>query len=133
VNWHLHALKHCFDFSGRARRKEFWFFLLVWVFVCVALQFVLSVLEVLADGSASGSLIGVLQLVLGTFTLVYFIAACVASISVAVRRLHDTGRSGWWSLITFVPLLGLLVFLLFVTEDSERGANRYGPSPKYQR
>ena len=131
MNWHLHALKHCFDFSGRARRKEYWYFLLVWVFVCIVLQFVLNVLEVLSDPSSSGWLEG-LQLVLGTFTLVYFMAAFVASVSVAVRRLHDTGRSGWWCLITLVPLLGFLIFLLFVTEDGERGANRYGPSPKHQ-
>nr|WP_297350710.1 DUF805 domain-containing protein [uncultured Caldimonas sp.] len=131
MNWHLHALKHCFDFSGRARRKEYWYFLLVWVFVCVVLQFVLNVLEVLSDPAGSGWLEG-LQLVLGMFSLVYFMAAFIASISVAVRRLHDTGRSGWWWLITLVPLLGLLIFLLFVCEDSERGANRYGPSPKYQ-
>lgn len=131
MNWHLHALKHCFDFSGRARRKEYWYFLLVWVFVCVVLQFVLNVLEVLSDPAGSGWLEG-LQLVLGMSSLVYFMAAFIASISVAVRRLHDTGRSGWWWLITLVPLLGLLIFLLFVCEDSERGANRYGPSPKYQ-
>jgi uncharacterized membrane protein YhaH (DUF805 family) len=132
VNWHLHALKHCFDFTGRARRKEYWYFLLVWVFACVALQFLLNVLEVLQGTAGSGGLLGAMQLVIGIAALVYVLAGCVASVSVAVRRLHDTGRSGWWCLITFVPLAGLLVFLWFVAEDSERAANRYGPSPKYQ-
>ena len=132
MNWHLRALKHCFDFSGRARRREYWFFLLVWVFICVALQFLLNVLDVLEGTVGAGGLMSALQIVIGVLALVYVLAGCVASVSVAVRRLHDTGRSGWWCLITVVPLVGLLVFLLFAAEDSERAANRYGASPKYQ-
>jgi uncharacterized membrane protein YhaH (DUF805 family) len=54
------------------------------------------------------------------------------SVAVGVRRLHDTGRSGWWLLIGLIPLVGAVVLIVFFCTDSERGPNRWGPSPKYQ-
>lgn len=99
-------------FSGRARRAEYWWFSLFAVIVYV--------LAALVD-SASGSQVA---------AIVAFVALILPSIAVTVRRLHDTGRSGWWYLISLVPLAGGIVLLVFTLQDSEPGANKYGPSPK---
>lgn len=99
-------------FSGRARRAEYWWFTLF--------ALIVYVLAALVD-SASGSQVA---------TIVAIVALILPSIAVAVRRLHDTGRSGWWYLISLVPLAGGIVLLVFTLQDSEPGANQYGPSPK---
>lgn len=67
------------------------------------------------------------QSILGTL---YMLAVLVPGIAVGVRRLHDTGRSGWWLLIALVPLLGAIVLLVFLVQDSQPGENQYGPNPK---
>jgi len=101
-------------FSGRARRSEYWWFVLA--------SFIANVLASVID-----SLVGfpVLGLVLGLGLL-------VPSLAVGVRRLHDTGRSGWWLLIALVPFVGAIVLIVFACQDSRPGTNRFGPSPKYQ-
>ena len=66
----------------------------------------------------------------GIVGLVWILATIVPALSVLVRRLHDTGRSGWWALIGFVPLVGGIVLFVFSVSDSHPGENTYGPSPK---
>ena len=102
------------DFSGRARRSEYWWFALFNV--------VLSLVGAIIDLAIGLPLV---QLVIGLGLL-------IPSLAVGVRRLHDTGRSGWWLLIGLVPLVGFIVLIVFLCTDSERGPNRWGPSPKYQ-
>lgn len=101
------------DFSGRARRSEYWWFVLG--------QFiVLTVLSVL--GRAIDPLM-----------FLYYLAALaliIPSLAVGVRRLHDTGRSGWWILIGLIPLVGAIVLIVFFVQDSNPGDNEYGPNPK---
>lgn len=65
-------------------------------------------------------------MVSGLYTLVVFIP----SLALSVRRLHDTGKSGWWMLITLIPLVGPLIMLFFMVKDSQPGTNEYGPNPK---
>jgi len=116
MQWFLAALKKYAVFSGRARRKEYWYFVLFYVLLLVALS--------IMDGSL-GSRSG--QGMLGTvFTLVML----VPSISVTVRRLHDTNRSGWWVLISLIPLIGGIILIVFAVQDSQPGNNRFGPNPK---
>ena len=107
--WYLEALKKYAVFSGRARRKEYWYFVLFTFLIGVALGFV----------DMTG--------VLGN---VYTLAVLIPSITVDVRRLHDTDHSGWWLWIVLVPLIGAIVLLVFLVSDSHPGQNRYGPSPK---
>jgi uncharacterized membrane protein YhaH (DUF805 family) len=119
MNWYLQALKKYADFSGRARRREYWFFVLFNIIICV----VLSVCDVFVGTYSAAASVGILS---GIYTL----AVLIPGIAVTVRRLHDTGRSGWWILIALVPIVGWIVLLVFMLIDSQPGQNAYGSSPK---
>jgi uncharacterized membrane protein YhaH (DUF805 family) len=66
----------------------------------------------------------------GLLSGLYSLAVLLPGIAVSVRRLHDTGKSGWWLLIAFIPILGAIVLLIFMITDSDKAPNAYGPSPK---
>lgn len=106
------ALTKYFDFSGRARRSEYWWFFLFAVLLYIAAAVV-------------DYLLGI-----GVVTLLALAALAVPSLAVGARRLHDTDRSGWLQLLGILPLLGLVVFVWCVL-DSKPEANRHGTSPKY--
>ncbi len=117
MNWYLAVLKKYTVFDGRASRTEFWMFSL---FNFIAL-IVISVLGTILAGK--GSVIG------GTLMLLYGLGTLLPNIGVAIRRLHDTGRSGWWILVAFVPFIGFIVLLVFYILESQPGDNEYGPNP----
>lgn len=119
MNWYLEVLKKYSAFSGRARRKEYWVFLLFNIVISVALAVI--------DG-ATGTFSE--EMGLGLLGGVYALAVLIPSIAVSVRRLHDTDRSGWWLLLAVVPVLGAIVLLVFMALDSKPGENQYGPNPK---
>lgn len=119
MNWYLAALKKYATFTGRARRREYWYFQL---FNLLAIM-VLSVVDRFTGTLDKETGIGFLS---GAYVLAIFLPA----IAVQVRRLHDTDRSGWWILIGFVPVIGNLVLLVFSVLDSQPGSNRFGPNPK---
>lgn len=119
MSWYLQALKKYAEFSGRARRKEYWFFVLFNVLISI----VLSIVDVSAGLVMQGSGFGVLS---GLYSL----AVLIPGIAVSVRRLHDTNHSGWWLLIAFVPIIGAIVLLVFMVRDSDSGSNSFGPNPK---
>ena len=100
------AIKHAWDnywkLEGRARRSEFWFFAL--------LGFILSCIPIV--------------------NFIAWFVLFIPGITVAVRRLHDTGRTGWWLLLSFVPFFGPIILLIFYLIDSNPGDNEYGPNPK---
>ena len=106
------------DFSGRARRAEYWWFVL--------LTMVASLVATIIDG-----LLGLDALVgpYGVLTTLLGLALLVPSIAVGARRLHDTDRSGWWLLIGFIPLVGAIVLIVFFVMEGTRGDNRFGPDP----
>jgi uncharacterized membrane protein YhaH (DUF805 family) len=110
------------DFTGRTRRAEFWWFVLVNLGFYVSL-FVLALI------------LGSISDVLGGFGVllyvVYGLGVIVPSLALAVRRLHDTNKSGWLLLIGLIPLVGPIVLLVFYVIDGDPGENQYGPSPKY--
>ncbi len=108
--------------SGRSRRKEYWLF----VMFCIAAYFALGWLQHqphLITGQVRSEGLPILTVPFVLFSLLPFLC-------VTVRRLHDTGRSGWWILISLVPFIGWLMLLYFMVLDSEEGPNYYGPSPK---
>jgi len=115
--WYIEVWKKIGVFVGRARRKEFWFFFLFNKIIIVVIASIdVLILEI---ESLSGGLSGA-----------YALAVFIPFISVMVRRLHDTGRSGWWWFIQLIPLLGLIIFYFFMAQDSQEGDNLYGPNPK---
>lgn len=113
INWYLEVLKKYAVFYGRDRRTEYWMFVLFNFIIA----FAISIVEGLLGSS-------------GIIGLLYVPAVFIPSLAVSVRRLHDTGRSGLWLLIAFVPLIGFIVLLVFMVQDSEYGQNQYGPNPK---
>jgi uncharacterized membrane protein YhaH (DUF805 family) len=121
VNWYLDALTRYAQFDGRARRTAYWMFTLITTLVAIALGFI---------DAALGLEIGPAKADVGVLGILYALLVLVPSIAVAVRRLHDTNRSGWWLLIAMVPLLGVIVLLVMLCLDSTPGDNRFGPNPK---
>ena len=119
MSWYLEALKKYAVFSGRSRRKEYWYFVLFNIIVAI----VLSLIDMLLGTFSSASNIGLLS-------GIYSLAVLIPTIALTVRRLHDTDRSGWWILINLVPFIGSIVILIFALIDGTPGDNRFGPSPK---
>ncbi|MEI6552939.1 MAG: DUF805 domain-containing protein [bacterium] len=114
MHYYIDVLKKYAVFSGRSRRSEFWFFAL---FSFIA-SLLLSIISNIA-GDTNG--------ILG---LIYSLVVLIPSIAVAVRRLHDTGRTGWWLLLAIIPIIGWIwLFVLYVL-DSNSGDNKYGSNPK---
>lgn len=108
MEYFIDAFKKYADFSGRATRTEYWMFILIYVVIYVALS--------------------VIDTYLGTLVLavLFSIVLFVPCLSVAARRLHDTGRTGWWQLIALVPLIGVIVLIIMLVLDSHDD-NEYGP------
>lgn len=112
MEWYLKVLRQYADFSGRARRMEYWMFTLISVIISV----VIAIIDVLLG--------------IGILGWLYVLGVLVPSLAVGARRLHDTGRSGWWQLIGVIPLIGGIVLIVFFALDGERQPNVYGPDPK---
>lgn len=114
--WKKVVLENYANFRGRADRPEFWYFVLVNLLVYVVLFFIASIAD-------SGIFYGLV--------VIYALAMIIPGLAVAVRRLHDTGKSAWYLLVELIPLIGGLVLLVLLAFDGDHGPNQYGPSPKY--
>lgn len=119
MDWYVTALKKYAVFSGRAQRAEYWYFVLFNLLVMIGLAIVDSI-----TGSFSG------DMGMGLLSGLYYLGVLVPSVAVTVRRLHDTSRSGWWLLIGLIPLVGGLILLYVMVQDSKPGTNQYGLNPK---
>lgn len=119
MEWYLKVLRQYADFSGRARRKEYWMFVLFNILFATILGLVDQGIGTFNDLTGYGMLSGI-------YTLVILIPA----IAVGVRRLHDVGKSGWMLLIGLIPLIGFIWLLVLFVTDSDPGTNKYGPNPK---
>jgi len=112
-DWYLKCVKgHYADFEGRARRTEYWMFFLVNVIIGFVIGFI---------GEA------VHLSILGTL---YSLAVLIPGLAVGARRLHDTGRSGWWLLVGLIPLIGWIWLIVLFAIEGDKGSNQYGPDPK---
>ena len=119
MSYYLEALKKYAVFSGRARRAEYWYFVLFNIIVAVVLALIDTLLGTTTGVSSFGLLSGI-----------YSLAVLIPTLAVTVRRLHDIDRSGWWIFINLIPLVGAIVLLVFSLLPGTPGSNRFGPDPK---
>lgn len=106
------CLKKYANGAGRGRRSEYWWFALFGVLVGI----VAGVIDAILGSEAVG--------------LIASLALLIPSVAAGIRRLHDRGRSGWWLLIAFVPIVGVIVLLVWFVSDGDAGPNKYGEDPK---
>lgn len=121
MNWYLKVWKEYINFSGRARRTEYWMFNLFHFIALILLTFIDRALGTVTSYEKDG---------IGFFYLAYALLAFIPSLAVNVRRLHDTGRSGWYILINLIPLAGFIWYLVLMCLEGEQKINRWGDNPK---
>ena len=117
MNWYINAWKNYAVFNGRATRPEFWYFVLIHAVVILIL--------------------GIIDYLIGRqyiFASLYYVAAILPYLAVAVRRLHDINRSGWWLLLMMpIPIVGWIVLLIFLVSRGTSGKNRFGGDPQKEK
>ncbi len=118
MNWYLAAWKKYADFSGRARRSEIWYFMLFHFLIFSILILPIPIMK------------SKLSLIPFVICWAYVIVSFIPSMAVLVRRLHDTSRSGLYYFISFIPIIGMIMLIIFLKEDGVPGPNKYGPNPK---
>jgi uncharacterized membrane protein YhaH (DUF805 family) len=113
LEWYLKVVKENYaNFEGRARRSEYWYFVLVNIIISIILGLIDSVIGISILGS------------------IYSLAVLVPSIAVAVRRLHDVGKSGWYFLLIFFLVIGWIWLFVLYCKEGDTGPNEYGADPK---
>lgn len=119
MNWYLKVLKQYADFSGRARRTEYWMFVLFNIIFAIIAMVLDNILGIAIEGIGYGPLYGL-----------YALTLLIPGLAVGVRRLHDVGKSGWMFLIVFIPIIGPIWLLVLFCTDSQQGSNKWGENPK---
>lgn len=115
MHWYTEVIQKYTVFSGRAGRPEFWWFTLINIIISIVIDVVCG-----AIFGSSGQFIG----------SIYGLAVLLPSLGVAIRRLHDTNRSGWWILIGLIPIVGWIVLIVFYALEGNRASNQYGATPE---
>lgn len=123
----LRPWRHYVDFSGRSTRTEFWLFYIIFYGLIVVSFIVTDVIgQTARDAAAAGE-----EFSLAYIPLILWVLACfIPSIAVTVRRLHDSNKSGWMYLLTIIPYLGFIFFIVFGFLPGTRGENDYGFDPR---
>ncbi|MCL1074483.1 DUF805 domain-containing protein [Shewanella dokdonensis] len=112
MEYFLEPIRRYADFTGRTRRRNFWMYVLIYNIISL----ILSAIDVASNSNWLG--------------IVYGLVLLLPSLAVTARRLHDTGRSGWWQLLWLIPIVGWIVVVVFLCQDSDAGDNEYGSNPK---
>lgn len=129
MKWYIKVLKNYVTFSGRARRKEFWMFILF----NAIFAFVAMMLDNLCGTTFKFEMHGMtVPMSYGWIYVIYGIAVLLPSLAVWVRRLHDIGKSGWLVLISFIPIVGAIILLVWACTEGQMGDNRFGADPKQE-
>ncbi len=119
MNWFVDVIKRPVEFYGRARRREYWYFFAVSLGITLLLSLIDNVLGWYDPNSDIGLLSGIFSLLI-----------LLPGLSVTIRRLHDTNRTGWWVLLYLVPVIGFFILSIFLILDSNMECNKYGDNPK---
>ena len=119
MNWYLKVLKQYADFNGRARRTEYWMFVLFNIIFAIAAIILDNVLGTAVQGIGYGIIY-----------VLYILAILIPGLAVGVRRLHDVGKSGWMLLISLIPIVGAIWLLVLLCSDSAQDNNKWGQNPK---
>lgn len=119
MNWYLKVLQQYTDFNGRARRTEYWMYTLFNLIFTIIAMFLDNVLGMTIESTGYGPLY-----------ILYGLVVFVPGLAVAVRRLHDVGKSGWMMLVVLIPIAGPIWLLVLLVTDGESGENEYGTNPK---
>lgn len=112
MQWYLKALRQYVDFTGRARRTEYWMFALFNLIIAIVLGVVDHFLRT------------------GFINMIYSLAVLLPGLAVGARRLHDTGRSGWWQLVAIIPLVGMIFLIVWYATEGSPEPNKWGANPK---
>ena len=122
MEWYLKVMRENYaNFNGRARRKEYWMFSVFFLLFALLAGFVIGILSAVGETAAMIAII---------LAVVWYFAHLVPSLAVTVRRLHDTGKSGWFYLLAIIPYIGGLIIFIFTVIEGDKGDNKYGPDPK---
>ena len=127
MNYYLHVLQNFKNFSGRARRKEYWMYTLIYIPILFLGMFADNALGTTFQMDVMGQSVDI------GYGWVYVIVSLfhfLPSLSVVVRRLHDVGKSGWFYLILLLPLIGVIWMLFLLVSNGNVGENKYGADPK---
>ena len=129
MEWYIKVMRDNYiNFKGRARRKEYWMFTLVYVIIlmgCTALDNMFGTVFMM-DGGALGEI----SMGYGWAYTICGLAHFLPALSLVVRRLHDVGKSGWFYLIILIPLIGIIWLLVFYCTEGQKQDNKWGPDPK---
>lgn len=127
MNTYLKVLKQSIDYKGRARRKEFWMFLLYNIIIIFIIMSLILILKyIMKEFEGRNAIVQILR----TFNGIFILAILIPSLALTVRRLHDIGKSGWMMLISLIPIIGGIWLLILMCTDSNEIENQYGANPK---
>ena len=118
MEWYLKVINSYFDFSGRSRRMEYWIFVLI--------NSLISLTCMLLDNLVGSTW----PIGYGPIYIGYGLAVLIPGIAVTIRRLHDTGKSGWYYFLILIPIIGPIWLLVLFLKEGDIGDNKYGPNPK---
>ncbi len=127
MKYYIAAIRKYAMFTGRARRKEYWYFTL---FNLLFLFITLVIDRLIATKMGFTSFRGTYGLVFGPLSILYSLFILVPTAAVFVRRMHDINKSGWYILLLLVPIIGFIRAIIRLAEDGEPEENKYGPAPK---
>jgi len=117
MHWFIDPIKSSYsDFSGRATRQQYWMFVLIYLLIYIGLSVV--------DG-----ILGFGMESVGFLSAIFWLVTLVPAVAIASRRLHDINKSGWWQLISLVPVVGWIIAIVWLASKGQAEANQYGPSP----
>ena len=128
MKWYLKVLNKYAIFTGRARRSEFWFFVLFNIIFSVVAFFLDNALG--TTMSLHDNTYGDIPMPYGYIYVLYVLALFIPGLAVTVRRLHDVGKSGWMYFIVLIPIIGAIWLLVLLFTDSQTGPNKWGENPK---